>query len=62
VASEGPAFVGADSGGGGHIGFFRVGVRVSQGIPSGTSERGRVSSQSCGRDTRYDRGRGNRST
>jgi len=27
AASEGPAFVGADSGGGGHIGFLELGFR-----------------------------------
>jgi len=27
VASEGPAFVGVDSGGGGHIGFLEFGCR-----------------------------------
>ena len=27
MASEGPAFVGVDSGGGGHIGFLELGCR-----------------------------------
>jgi len=62
AAREGPAFVGVDSGSGGHIGTFRVEVQVSQGIPRTTGGQGRVSSQSCGPDTRYDRGCGSRST
>ena len=61
-AHEGPAFVGVDRSCGGLIGTFRVGVRVSQGIPRGTGRRGRVSSKSWGPDTRYDRGRGSQST
>ena len=36
AAHKGPAFVGVNSYGGGHIGSFRVEVRVSQGIPRGT--------------------------
>ena len=36
AAREDPAFVGVNSSSGGHIGTFRVEVRISQGIPRGT--------------------------
>jgi len=60
VVGEGPAFVGVDRGGSGHIANF--GGQVSQGTPCGTGGGGRVSFQSCGLGTRYDRGRESRST
>jgi len=57
---EGPAFVGVDSGGGRHI--FSLEGMVSQGIPRGIAGQCQASFRSCGQDTSYHPGLGNRST